>query len=241
MLHLVVVVEGISLWINRGSFWDVLFPKAADTNHQHIPILEGLASSGSFLNKTDLTGHTLDLSHLPSGDGHTPPPHWMIPVRASASTSWANVIGSVRLPKGHLAPAGAKPAGLVDYGSHIGLNIDYGARWSMTFQQEGIDVVLRTLSDQSVVNPLQLPSGEAFVTLLIQNRTKQEHDFPDQIEKSKPGEEIKEVGDVHRILGMSDKPLPVFKGRSSAPTPAASSPSGAIVDPDKLCPPCILI
>ncbi len=253
MQHLVVVVEGISLWIDRGRCWDVLFPETIDPEQQHIPRLEGRADGTMFIPPTSLLGLTLDLTELAHGTEEKFTPSWMIPIESNAHqtpapgidvATHAGVVASVRIPKGHLAAASSREPGIVDYGTKHGLVIDFASRWSTSTNAERVEAVLRDRATQNERARIAMHGEGQVVTLLIQNRTQVEHDNPDSIGKSQPGDPLLEVCDVHRLLGMPDEPFAFFRGKAFArdsATPPGAQANAVRVDPDKLCPNCYLI
>lgn len=252
MQHLVVVVEGISLWIDRGTFWDVLFPRSRDYNAQHIPILDGYVGGDKFLSAISLSERTLDLLHIAAGSSVSGRPYWMLPVASThkapaydidARTS-INVLSSLRLPKCQLSPLGPKVYGPVSYAGGDRHFVDYGTRWMTTTPAHACWAVIRDRTTLAELQTEPLIGLGRQVALIIRNRTEQEHKQPDKTIPTKKNDNLNEVQDVHRLLDLNGVPLPIYLGEDLGRAQMTAFPYAEAdprVDTDKLCVHCYLL
>ncbi len=255
MQHLEVVIEGVCLWIDRGTWWDVLFPKADASSDQHIPLLTGEVADVTIIPGCSLVEQTLDLVHLAPGASTRPPLHWMLPVDAPAHRAPAHaldvaqstdIVASVRLPKARLAPVRVFQVGPVHYGSNPPQDLDYGTRWSSPIESGSGRAIFRDRKSQAAIGEELLNAPGRLITLRIRNRTKREHATKKNPNPTKKGDRLREVGDVHRLVELpaEEEDLPQYNGDDldgSTLNPVSLDLREIRVDPEKLCPHCYLL
>ena len=243
-------VEGLSLWLDRNGYFDVLFPddRLIDQNHHY------LTAEGNGIGSTVLSGALLDLTALPV---LLPPSHALsiagwLPVKIDAGSlaadpstavSGKGLVGALRLPYGQLTQIDDHLDGPFAYDGYPSHFLGYGVEWLCTFSG---DFAVRATH----VNHL---SGKATDILLgvIEPSTRTFHivvkclsdaDRGSTDEPIKPGtalDEFKVIGYLSNASGAALPDAPVYNGGEEraghANTRAAATAPSRTTRPERPC------
>ncbi|MEO7995953.1 MAG: hypothetical protein ABI852_00840 [Gemmatimonadaceae bacterium] len=155
MANIVVVHHGLGLWVNRGNFWEILFPDAEQMVAQDgISMLQAhepaLCVPAVFLGGTavaftvlSLKNRVVDFRGLAQGDPSASlEADFMIGLKRMPTAPAADpdafdrqsakVVGAVRLPPGKLEPTVSR-VGPVEFGGKKDRFIAFAVTWSAPF------------------------------------------------------------------------------------------------------------
>jgi hypothetical protein len=246
-----VIVEGLALWVDRGTFWDVLFPVCQETpSDQHYPTLRVLLGGWEVLPEVALKKRMLDLIHLVPGYAGMFAADWMLPIRPSNSRGTEarlrpnskHVFASLRLPKRPIYPVSGVALSEVQFDGSL-CKVDFGTLWTAETAATGEWLVLRKQKDAAEQRSEFIATHGQTLRLMIRNQTKAEQGgitLPNQ-----PGDLITEAGDLIELAG-SKQSLPILT--ENAPRPRNIRPDHSahdlrsradlklVVNPYRLCP-----
>lgn len=253
-----VRVEGVALWLERDSFWEVLFPRrpaGAPADIQHIPLLTILADGRTIVPTCSLEDLSLDLSHLWTSNATVQKPGWMLELKPAATAAVRRpnaatqnaVFASVTVPLESISPTSDRLIGPVSFDGQRDLYLDHGTLLHGDSPHAPVVPVVRVRETGIEVGRLSLPVNAKVVTLVIQNRTEKEHGnlrLP-----MRHGDPVEDVADL-LTLCESSSALPRYEGPDLVPvtataatvaTSAATVPSRPWVDEYRLCPHCVVM
>lgn len=164
--------RGLGLWVERTSYWEILFPRAdADVVFKkgyvlspHYPALyvPTFANGKKQYVVHDLSSHWLDLTNAATPTAKaTLKNDFMLALKTDASspahqsdayTKAANVLGAVRMPAGTVSPKGGGRYGPVEIGTTTGLWLSYAVVW------------------KALANEITEPNGNKYVELTVSPR-----------------------------------------------------------------------
>ena len=246
-----IEVHGLSLWINRGDFIDVMFPddklEATDANHHFVTLHEDGKKEFRF------DGCLLDLAGIvkdpPPKTTLTEPMGWLpvnVAPKAAAADPRAAILGThmvaaLRLPKGAIESVSAESHGEF----HVAggeLELGYGIRWKVCgtggIQSEATLIPHRGGPTKTM--PLAI-SHAGDTTLIIKCLSKNDRTVGTPIEVGDPLPETAYIGWL-----SSDPPAPL----AEAPTCTKKPPKLPVpftylpmklpdTRPDRPCPPSV--
>jgi hypothetical protein len=159
---LAVVVEGLALWVNRGTHIDVLFPDdglGADSERHHYVTWQQNAKGPEI----PMQGKFLDLSGLGGSVGQTSltlPLGWLpisvekgsVAEAADAPFVGTHMVASLRLPAGAIYSLDQGSLGSFTRSDGTPIELGYGLLWTMTVQRpQKLDGELFTFKDPASV------------------------------------------------------------------------------------------
>lgn len=238
-----VIVEGLALWIDRGTYWDVLFPVCHEAERrQHRPMLSVSIGGWETVPSRKLKGQMLDLIHLVPGAAQKMRADWMLPIKRSPgnphkkplpNAASADVVASLRLPKRGIAPLSRKLAGPVRFDGKSDRHLDFGTLWQAEIPSDQLLLVLRKRKTQQEKETLLLDGGGMTITITTRNQTRREHNG-----SWVPTErgEIREAKDI-LDLASSTQSLPIYDGDALDFAPQSATAGAARREsPFRLCP-----
>ncbi len=242
MAKLRVAIEGIAFWMDRGSHWEVLFPKARRSHLQHVPRMT-VTVGKKIREGIPLVGQTLDLLHLSEDDCGNIDKNWMLSMPAGSDApayddqvaTSRRVISSVLLPRLALKAVRKKLTGPVKHGSAT-VDLDFGTVWECSLASSDASLIHRDRTTGAIADRVPLGNGAANVTVRIRNFTEAEHNGV--AKPTKHGERLHDVQDLFALAGLK-LPSPQYTGPTLTKPPAARSASakvGLLTYPYKLCP-----
>jgi hypothetical protein len=159
---LTVLVEGLSLWVNRGTHIDVLFPDdrldAAAPKHHYVTWQQNRKGP-----EIPMPGRYLDLSMLGGNAGQTTltlPLGWLplsvekgsVAEAADAPFVGKHMVASLRLPPGAISSLDPKSHGSFVRSDGSPIDLGYGVQWTMTVQRpNSLDGKLYPFQDHTAV------------------------------------------------------------------------------------------
>jgi hypothetical protein len=238
-IMLTIVVKGLSLWVARRDYIDVLFP-VCNHGEPHYPMLA--ITVGGETTERRLSGLTMSLEGVQSPETRWTPPSWMLPMGSAAQSparnaecpQGATVLASLRLPKLAFEAIDSARMGPVAFRNQRFM-LDYGTKAGVPGSHPSLMLHfmdIRSCTPQPA-QPIDTNLGEC--TLTITNATAEEH--RGKVEPTKEGETITETEDLFSLTGYPYA-LPIYEGKSLVhPTEPPSLLSlGRDVDPYRLCP-----
>ncbi len=253
-----LVHQGLGLWIDRGNHWEILFPAAEnwarlhgkDPIEAHEPTFLYQMTGG--VARIPLRGHTLDLRSIGSGvPSAILPQPFTIALKAEHGSPATHrdplsqfphqVAARVLLPPGVRSPAAFPLTGPATFDRETGLLLAYATSWSADCNRTSVTVEITGPSPQTI----RLTGDAAqpdLISIGIENLSASDMDG------SAAGSDVDMDFAAHYLLTRTvasmpeAAPVPTLKSGSGPSTPLTNAAPGRIANdmstkarPDRLC------
>ncbi len=209
MTTVTISVEGLSLWIRRKKYWEVLFPTCKEPTQQHCPYLSIITNGGAPAPKREsLEGVTMTtVGLIPGAAPATQAPSWMLKMSASDSSaaggknpaSARGVFATLQLPLQLLERKSARDIGPVSFNGEM-YQLDYGTSIRLTAAEPAFLIKTK----DGVSTPINLDTSVPTIMVVIENLTDKDQEV--DCGETKKGEHLEETDD---LLALCDMPVAV--------------------------------
>jgi hypothetical protein len=244
-----VRVEGLSLWMNRTTHVDVLFPDdgfdRAHGEHHFVTVEGDVDGSVGVLN--DLHGTTLDLRTTPSlvPQRSPAPAVGMLPLTVEpgsiaahpdAVLAGTHMVAGLRLPIGQFVSLGSE-LGPFTFAGDETLFLGYGATWMVSmFGPRDLQIGVHPFGEATSLQRIgSTPPPTGDISLLVQCLSRRDRQ---RLAKIAYGDALPEVACLGKLTRRDQQPLsevPQYFG-PSVPAPTVLKASPAVTLPDRPCP-----
>ena len=207
MARVRVDIVGMSLWANRKTHWEVIFPTRSGTNEQHQPFLTIKGNAPGNCERQEVSDSTLHFEGLKAPAPSAQIPDWMLRMRLgaesvlrlpNASTSPV-IVSTMHLPMVPLVPIESQLVGPVAFNGDAALELSYGTTAYFNVD-DGASLCISQKGTTSTISKTALDAGASDLRIVIENLTAV--DQTPECESTKFGEHLHESDDLLALCDM---------------------------------------